>query len=53
MTTVQPVVTNEILKLIAETDEFRGRWRALKTLVKRGLIAQRGKGRGAHYTLVS
>lgn len=32
MTTVQPVVTNEILKLIAEIDEFRGQWRALKTL---------------------
>ena len=26
---------------------------ALQTLVKRGLIAQRGKGRGAHCTLVS
>lgn len=27
-----PVITQEILKLIAETDEFKGQWRALKTL---------------------
>jgi len=27
-----PTITNEILKLIAEIDEFKGQWRALKTL---------------------
>lgn len=32
MTTIQPVVTNEILERIAEIDEFRGQWRALKTV---------------------
>ena len=29
---IDPTVTKEILKLIAEIDEFKGRWRALKTL---------------------
>jgi Fic family protein len=32
MTTINPTVTNEILKLVAEIDEFKGQWRALKTL---------------------
>ena len=29
---IQPAITPEILKLIAEIDEFKGQWRALKTL---------------------
>jgi Fic family protein len=29
---IDPVVTKEILNLVAEIDEFKGRWRALKTL---------------------
>jgi Fic family protein len=32
MTTIDPIVTKEILKLISEIDEFKGQWRALKTL---------------------
>lgn len=32
MTDVTPEITPEILKLIAEVDEFKGQWRALKTL---------------------
>ena len=32
MKTIDPTITHEILKLVAEIDEFKGRWRALKTL---------------------
>jgi len=32
MDQITPVITQEILKLIGEIDEFKGRWRALKTL---------------------
>ncbi len=32
MEEISPVITQEILKLIGEIDEFKGRWRALKIL---------------------
>lgn len=32
MSAIDPIITKEILKLVAEIDEFKGRWRALKTL---------------------
>lgn len=32
MEEIAPIITQEILKLIAEIDEFKGQWRALKTL---------------------
>lgn len=36
-----PVITQEILKLISELDEFKGTWRALKTLAQERLAALR------------
>lgn len=34
-----PIITQEILKLVAEIDEFKGAWRALKTLAPDRLAA--------------
>jgi hypothetical protein len=51
VTDIEISISQEVLRLIAEIDEFKGRWRALNALAPDQLLVRYEQGRSTWYGL--